>query len=403
MSSQTGWEEFGRWSTRSEEATFLQTVADETAMTLTEAGRSVVGHPIWRAEIGTGPAIMIVGALHPNEPSGREAALMWLRDLAYSTDPDVLTYLDTHRIVIIPTANPDGLTGQRDNSNGVNLNRDFFKLTQPETRAVQSVLRDVDPDIILDLHEAGADAGYEWRPYAGGLPGAHPDIQDLSTDCMDEAKTVLSGLGFQSLDYPVGSMPWSGLSVVAAAHHALSVLSEPGWRITTQAERIELSIALFETTLAFHRDQLTDIHDARTASRAAAASSTDPIPVPTRQFIGTGTVTTVEPTGPYEPEWDIPQTLLDLHGIDSTDGALSVQQEARLIIAALFDPASSEYVVDDPWWNPTPTVDAGLRLTVRHDGVLYPVRDVWTNHDGVRRHVTEAWTARDGARVPVMS
>lgn len=392
----TGFEQHDRWSTRAEEELFLTQVAAETDLTLTSPGRSVLGHPLWRAEIGSGPTLAIVGALHPNEPSGRDAALAWVRDLAYSTDPAVLDYLSSHRVVVIPTGSPDGLTNRRDNLNGVNLNRDFFQLSQPETRAIQSVLIDTDPDIILDLHEAGADGGYEWRPHADGMPGTDSGIKALSIDCMDAAKSALSSLGFQSLDYPIRDMPWSGLSTAGAAHHRVTVLSEPGWRITTQQQRIDISMALFESTMLWHQEHQAAITAARAAARLAAETDTGPTPIPTRQFIGTRAVTTVDATG-YTPEWDIPQRLLDLHGIESVDGYVPINQPARLIVAALLDPASRDYIVGSPWWEPTPPpTRTGPRLTVKQGGVLYPVREVWHKSDGVRRRVQQITTKRDG-------
>lgn len=147
----TGFEVDGNWTSLARETEFLTQVAAETSATLTEAGRTVGGNPIHRIDLGAGPrTVLYLGLQHGPEPSGREAVLQLVRDLAYSTDPDTVAYLSGHRVVVVPNVNADGAFMGRENSNGVNLNRDWFKLTQPETRAAYAVMREVQPELIVD-------------------------------------------------------------------------------------------------------------------------------------------------------------------------------------------------------------------------------------------------------------
>ena len=99
---------------------------------------------------------MFVGSQHGNEPAGRETSLQLLRDLAFTTDPTLLRQLSQQSVLVIPSANPDGReANSRTNSSGVDINRDHLALTQPESQAIATVLRDCGPDVVLDLHEYG--------------------------------------------------------------------------------------------------------------------------------------------------------------------------------------------------------------------------------------------------------
>ncbi|MFN2525362.1 MAG: M14 family metallocarboxypeptidase, partial [Actinomycetota bacterium] len=117
-----------------------------------------LGHPRPRdAGVAHGePTILFVCTQHGNEPAGREACLMLLRDLAFTDDPQLVKQLATSTILFIPTANPDGReANDRENANGVDINRDHLNLQTPEARAVASVVLQWKPDAVIDLHEYG--------------------------------------------------------------------------------------------------------------------------------------------------------------------------------------------------------------------------------------------------------
>ncbi len=101
--------------------------------------------------------IMIIARQHGNEPAGAEAALALLRHFATSAGRAEVALLRRVALLIIPLANPDGAAAsRRTNGAGVDLNRDWRALSQPETRAIEGAFLDWRPDVVIDLHELPA-------------------------------------------------------------------------------------------------------------------------------------------------------------------------------------------------------------------------------------------------------
>ncbi len=125
-------------------------------------GRSVEGREI-TAEItgGRGPAYLIFGVIHGNEPAGEPLLRTLLGHL--KSYPELYA---GHRLVVIPVLNPDGLLKKsRYNSRGVDLNRNFpaknfkkskrngpYPSSEPETRALMKMIRQFGPARILAVH-----------------------------------------------------------------------------------------------------------------------------------------------------------------------------------------------------------------------------------------------------------
>ena len=122
-------------------------------------------------------------SIHGNETSGADAALASIYHLIASNDDDVLNMLDDMIIIIDPLMNPDGRdrfaksleqyrgtapnvddqsllhTGDwpygRTNHYFFDLNRDFYFLTQPETKGRVSLINKWRPQLMIDGHEMG--------------------------------------------------------------------------------------------------------------------------------------------------------------------------------------------------------------------------------------------------------
>ncbi len=102
------------------------------------------------------PTALFVCTQHGNEPAGREACLIRLRDLAFTDDPDLIEQMSSQTILFVPSANPDGRESNiRENLDGSDINRDHLNLETPEGQAMASVVRDWQPEAVVDLHEYG--------------------------------------------------------------------------------------------------------------------------------------------------------------------------------------------------------------------------------------------------------
>jgi hypothetical protein len=167
---QTGFEqrEGASWTTHAEELAFLNAVDEASPrMAVAEIGRTAQKRPLHLVRLGAPaprgsgavrhePSVLFVCSQHGNEPAGREACLILLRDLAFSEDPAVVSLLEQTSILFVPAANPDGREANtRGNSAGTDINRDHLNLESPEARAIAAVVRDWQPDLAIDLHEYG--------------------------------------------------------------------------------------------------------------------------------------------------------------------------------------------------------------------------------------------------------
>jgi hypothetical protein len=119
---------------------------------------------------------LINNAIHPGEPDGVDASMMFLRDLVQNIDK-YRTALEKIVIVIIPFYNIGGVLNRNDfsrvNQNGpkehgfrgnarnYDLNRDFIKNDTKNARSFAAIFQKLDPDIFVDTHVSnGADYPY---------------------------------------------------------------------------------------------------------------------------------------------------------------------------------------------------------------------------------------------------
>jgi hypothetical protein len=109
-------------------------------------GRSWRGRPIYAYRVGNAAArrLLVVGAVHGDEPAGLGVTRPLLR---------VIPPLHAE-LWIVPTLNPDGLkAGTRGNARGVDLNRDFDRFSQRETRIARRLIERVRPWVSVWFHQ----------------------------------------------------------------------------------------------------------------------------------------------------------------------------------------------------------------------------------------------------------
>ncbi|NAZ84743.1 peptidase M28 [Kineococcus sp. T90] len=97
--------------------------------------------------------VFVNANIHGNEWEGTDGARRVIERLATSDDPAVRGVVDTARVHVVVTMNPDGrVAGTRRNAADFDLNRDFITGSQPETRAVREAIIGAQPLVLVDEH-----------------------------------------------------------------------------------------------------------------------------------------------------------------------------------------------------------------------------------------------------------
>ncbi len=114
-------------------------------------GKSVLGRKIYAVTLPSISSVrvaklLVVAGQHGVEPLPTQAVMRMIASGSFGRS--------SIQVTIIPVADPDGYPyGYRFNWNEADLNRDWPKLTQPETIAISKFIDSYDPDVVIDLHE----------------------------------------------------------------------------------------------------------------------------------------------------------------------------------------------------------------------------------------------------------
>ncbi len=108
---------------------------------------------VWTRARPAAKRIYLSAGIHGDEPAGPLALLDLMRSGFFG---------DSFEWILCPALNPGGLArNQRENADGMDLNRDYWKCESPEVRAHVAWLDAADPpDCFLSLHEDWESAGF---------------------------------------------------------------------------------------------------------------------------------------------------------------------------------------------------------------------------------------------------
>ncbi len=159
-------------------------------------GRSVLGLPIRRILVGTGPTrVLMWSQMHGNESTTTKAVLDLINYLN-SDRPETLTVLKSCTITIIPILNPDGAAAYtRVNANSVDLNRDAQQRSQPESRILRNLFDEFQPDYCFNLHDQRTiyNVGDTSKPATiSFLAPAHDESRSISPTRAESMKLVVA-------------------------------------------------------------------------------------------------------------------------------------------------------------------------------------------------------------------
>lgn len=141
--------------------------------------------------------VLIQAGIHPGEIEGKDAGLMFFRDMLVHGKYSAL--LDSVVILFVPIFNVDGHErfgpynrinqngpeemGWRTTAHNLNLNRDFVKADAPETQSWLGLFNDWLPDMLADIHTTdGADYQYVITYDLQVHKGMAKSLQDWTRD-----------------------------------------------------------------------------------------------------------------------------------------------------------------------------------------------------------------------------
>jgi murein peptide amidase A len=217
-----------------------------------EVGRSSLGRPIFGRLFGAGPALVVVGGVHGDEPSSVEAVLELGVELGGWAEsvPGALW--------LVPALNPDGVVaGTKNSARDVDLNRNFpagnfsrehepgyspgaAPLSEPETAALAALLRDA--PAVVAVHAPFACVNYdgpaaEWAELVAAACGwpARADIGYPTPGSLGSWLGRDRGLPVLTLELPSG--PYAGFRPHAQAALRAAVLNAPQTPLQTATNR----------------------------------------------------------------------------------------------------------------------------------------------------------------------
>ncbi len=155
------------------------------------------------------PILVLAAGVHGDEPTLRESVLVLTRELA-TPGTAMNRALDRVTVLVVPQINPDGFSAEprpvRGNARGIDLNRDYTKLEQPETRSyVQNILLEWAPHLFVDGHGGGAFP-YNLQYQCPSHAASDPRITALCDDRLFPAiDAKLGAAGFRTWYYQGGN------------------------------------------------------------------------------------------------------------------------------------------------------------------------------------------------------
>lgn len=239
-----------------------------------------------------GTTLLINNAIHPGEPDGINACLIWINAWIKNGKP----LKDLPTIGIIPAYNVGGMMnrsstsranqdgpeeyGFRGNAQNLDLNRDFIKSDSKNMFTFARIYHALDPDVFLDTHVSnGADYQYTMTYIASVRERMAPPLASLMHDEMIpvlEKKSAQRGFDLCPYVNTKGETPETGLEVFndlpRYAMGYASLLGAISFTLETHMlkpfpQRVKATVVFLEETIEWMKTERKKIESARLAAR----------------------------------------------------------------------------------------------------------------------------------------
>lgn len=241
--------------------------------------------------------ILINNAIHPGEPDGINACLIWLEQWIRAGKPTKSRDgADLPLIAFIPAYNVGGMynrsSSSRANQNGpeaygfrgssknLDLNRDFTKMDAVNTHTFVKIFQGLDPDVFIDNHVSnGADYPYTLTYISSMKERLAPSMQQLTYEsCIPTLKEYCQIGNFELYPYVElkGETPEQGIIAFndlpryamgyASLFHSLSFTVETHM-LKPFPERVLATLQFMNATIAYVINNSAQIESARNEAK----------------------------------------------------------------------------------------------------------------------------------------
>lgn len=251
-----------------------------------------------------GTTILINNAIHPGEPDGINACLIWLDQWIAQGKP--LETKDGKKlplIAFIPAYNVGGMMnrsstsranqngpeeyGFRGNARNFDLNRDFIKMDSKNAFTFARIFHALDPDVFIDNHVSnGADYQYTLTYIASMKERMSPEMSELTYGkCIPFLEENVKQQGWDLFPYVElkGETPAQGIHAFndlpryamgyASLFHSISFTVETHM-LKPFPQRVQATLAFIEGIISFTTTNNMEIEAKRRASKTWARNLT---------------------------------------------------------------------------------------------------------------------------------
>lgn len=238
------------------------------------------------------PLLFINNAIHPGEPCGVDASMMFVRDLLQSENKR--KWLQKVNIVLIPFYNIGGALnrgsysranqvgpkeyGFRGNAKNLDLNRDFIKADSKNAMVFNKVFSALKPEIFVDNHTTnGADYQYSMTLIASMAEHYQQPLRELFSENLIPFLYESMEKNYEMVPYvnSVGRTPFDGLAHFtdlprysmgyASLHNALSFTPE-AHMLKPYANRVQSTYSFMNFITSWLSEHSTQVLKAKELS-----------------------------------------------------------------------------------------------------------------------------------------